>query len=90
MTVAVSGAWPSLLRLSRIASVSALRVQPSDRFYIFRSKLYAFRIYFKTPVIDLALSSHYIQITARGLGVVDGAVVVLVLFEAAETALVAS
>jgi uncharacterized membrane protein len=51
--------------------------------------LYAFRIDFKAPVIDLALSGHYIQITARGLGVVDGTVVFLVLLKAAETALFA-
>jgi hypothetical protein len=50
----------------------------------------AFGVDFKAPAIDLALSGYDIQITAWCLGVENGPVVVLELFKAAETALVAS
>ena len=79
-----------ILRVSRLAPVPAFRMQPSDRAYQFRSQLYAFRVDFKTPVIDFAFSGHNIQITAWSLGVEDGTVVVLKFLEAAESALVAS
>jgi hypothetical protein len=65
-------------------------MQPFDRIYQLRCKLDAFGVDFKALVIDLALSGHDIQIAARCLGVENGSVVVLELFEAAEPALVAS
>jgi len=65
-------------------------MQPFDCFYQFWCKLDAFGVDFKTPVIDLALSGHDIQITAWRLGVENGPIVVFELFKAAEPALVAS
>jgi hypothetical protein len=65
-------------------------MQPSERAHQLRGQLDAFGIDFKAPIIDLAFSGYNIQITAWSLGVEDGSVVVLIFFEAAESALVAS
>ncbi|GAM10738.1 hypothetical protein OR1_03032 [Geobacter sp. OR-1] len=72
-----------------MTAISAFIVKPIKRSDQFGSKGDTVGIYFKTALIHLALPGNDIQVTTRGSGKKNGAILILQFFKAASAALMA-
>jgi hypothetical protein len=84
----VPGRGSGLLRRARYL-ISALVMEPAQASDQLGGEFEAIRVYFKTPLIDLAQPGNNVQISTRCLGEKDVSAIVFYLFETAEAALVA-